>query len=152
MKTWKQNWIPSYWQPRDGCCYQSIIPNPLFHCREWLKNFRCHKLPMRHWGSSVRAVCGNIGLDNREIPVSAGDKRFFSPPKNQDRLRGTPSLLRNEQPRLFSPGVKRPKRDDDHSPPTSTKIKCSNNFIAPYAVVACRRTMLALASCIQISS
>ena len=63
-----------------------------------------------------------------------------------------PASYRTNSHDFFSPGVKRPKRDDDHSPPTSTKIKCSYNSIAPYAVVACRRTMLALANCVQIDS
>jgi len=152
MKTWKQNLIPFYWQPRGWMQFSKHYAKSTTSLWWTAKEFRCRKLQMRDWRTSVRAVCRNIALDNRGIQFSVGGKRFFSPPKRQYRLWGTPSLLLNEQPRLFSPGVKRPKRDDDHSPPTSTKIKCSYTSIAPYAVVACRRTMLALANCIQIDS
>jgi hypothetical protein len=51
-------------------------------------------------------------------------KRFFFPPslKRKDRLQGLPSHLLNGYRRSF-PGVKRPRRNVHHSPPTSAEVK-----------------------------
>ena len=42
--------------------------------------------------------------------------------KSPDRLWGPPSLLSNWY-RCYFPGVKRPRRDVDHAPPSSTEVK-----------------------------
>jgi hypothetical protein len=49
-------------------------------------------------------------------------KIFFSSPKRPDGLWGPPSLLFNGY-RGFFPGVKRPGRQINHSPPSSAEIK-----------------------------
>jgi hypothetical protein len=48
--------------------------------------------------------------------------RILSSPCRPDRLWGLPSLLSNGYLAL-SPWVKRPKREGDHSPPTSAEVK-----------------------------
>jgi hypothetical protein len=48
--------------------------------------------------------------------------RIFTSPCRPDRPWGSPSLLSNGY-RGFSPGVKRLKREADHSPPTSAEVK-----------------------------
>jgi hypothetical protein len=61
------------------------------------------------------------GLDGLgSIPGSA---RFFFSPQLPDRLWGPPSLLYNEYRGPLSPGVKRRRREADHSPPSNAEAK-----------------------------
>jgi hypothetical protein len=53
------------------------------------------------------------------VPVRA---RIFSSPRRPDWFWGPPSLLSNGYWK-FSPGIKRPGREADHSPPTSAEVK-----------------------------
>jgi len=48
---------------------------------------------------------------------------FFSSPSRPDRLWGPPSFLSTGYKGAFSLGVKRPVREADHSPPSSTDVK-----------------------------
>jgi hypothetical protein len=59
---------------------------------------------------------------------------FFSPPR-PDRHWGPPRLLTNGYRGLFSPRVKRPGREADHSPPYSAEVKNAwiYNSTSPYA-------------------
>jgi hypothetical protein len=88
--------------------------------------------------SSVGVVTG-YGQDGRwvGVRVSVG-ARIFSSPRLPDRSWGPSSLLSNGYRRLFPPGVKRPGRQADRSPPTSAEVK--NMWIytsaAPYAFMA----------------
>jgi hypothetical protein len=72
--------------------------------------------------SSVGIATG-YGLDDQgvafRVPVGS---RIFSSRRRPDRLWGPPSLLSNGY-RVFFPGLKRPGREDDHSPPTSVEVK-----------------------------
>jgi hypothetical protein len=52
-----------------------------------------------------------------------GRARFFSTPQHLNWLRGPPSLLFNVYWWLFPWGVKQQGSEDDHSPPSSTKVK-----------------------------
>jgi hypothetical protein len=69
---------------------------------------------------SVVGIATAYRLDDRgvEVRVPVGSRIFTSPP-----------ALRSTQPPIqwipgaLSPGVKRPRREADHSPPTSTEVK-----------------------------
>jgi hypothetical protein len=72
------------------------------------------------------AVCIATGyeLDEQGVVVRVlVGARILTFPCHPDRLRGPPSLLSNGHRGTLSPGVKRPWRDADHSPPTSAKVK-----------------------------
>jgi hypothetical protein len=56
------------------------------------------------------------------VRVTVG-ARIFTSACRPDRLWGPPSLLSNGYWRALSPGVKRPGREADHSPPASAEIK-----------------------------
>ena len=73
--------------------------------------------------------------------------RFFSIPKRPDRLWGQPSFLFSECVRGIYQGVKRPKRDADHAPPSSAEVKNDWSYIStlPYVFMACRGTNLPFA-------
>jgi hypothetical protein len=49
--------------------------------------------------------------------------KTFSSPQRPDRLSGPPSLLSKVYRRQFPRGVKRPKREADHSPPSSVQFR-----------------------------
>jgi hypothetical protein len=55
------------------------------------------------------------------VQIPAGKKYFFLP-KNPYRLWGPPSLLMNGYRRSVT-GVKRPRREADHSPPSRAEVK-----------------------------
>jgi hypothetical protein len=64
---------------------------------------------------SVIGIATSYGLDDWgrvQVPVGS---RIFSSPDRPDRLWGPPIR--------WVPGVKRPGREVDHSPPTSAKVK-----------------------------
>jgi hypothetical protein len=70
--------------------------------------------------NSVGMVTG-YGMD-RQGSTLGRVKRFFSSPQRPDRLWGAPSLLSSGYRGRFS-GCKRPEREADDSPPSSSEIK-----------------------------
>jgi hypothetical protein len=61
-------------------------------------------------------------LDDRgSIPVRG--KRYFSTPQRPDRALGPTQPLIQRVPGALSPGVKRLRREADHSPPSSAEVK-----------------------------
>jgi hypothetical protein len=82
--------------------------------------------------SAVR-IATSYGLDDRGVGVRVpvGSRIFFSP-RCPDRLWGPPNLLSN-----ISPGVKRPGREADYSPPASAEVKKMWRYTFPqYAFMA----------------
>jgi hypothetical protein len=79
------------------------------------------KLPLRISRSrgSVVGTATGYGMDDRGIGVRVPvEAIILSSPRRLDRIWGPPSLLSNGLP-----GVKRPVRDAEHSPPTSAEVK-----------------------------
>jgi hypothetical protein len=73
---------------------------------------------------SVVGIVTSYGLDDEDVEVRVPvGSRIFSSPRRPDRLWGSPNLLLNGYWRAVSPGVKRPGREADHSPPTSAEAK-----------------------------
>jgi hypothetical protein len=67
------------------------------------------------WNSAVGIATG-YGLDDRRVGVRVlVGSRIFSSLRRPDRLWGPPNLLSNE--------YRRPVREADHSPPTTTEVK-----------------------------
>jgi hypothetical protein len=54
--------------------------------------------------------------------ISGRGKRFLSTPQRPDRLWGSASYLTHTNWDI-SPGVKRPRREADHSPASSARVK-----------------------------
>jgi hypothetical protein len=118
--------------------------------REWgkLRNKKLHNLHsslyvskviiLRSLDSTVGTATG-YGLDGLgvEVRVLVGTG-FFSSPSRPDRFWCPPSLLTNEYQGSLFPGVKRPRREAHHSPPTSAEVK--NTWIytsnTPYVFMA----------------
>jgi hypothetical protein len=75
---------------------------------------------------SAVGIATGYGLDDRgvgvQVPVGSN---IFSSPRRPDHLWVPPSLLSksNGYRGGFCPGVKRPGREADHSPPTSAEVK-----------------------------
>jgi hypothetical protein len=68
---------------------------------------------------SAVGIATGYGLDDRGVGVRVPVwSRIFSSPRRPDRLWGLPSLLSTGYRE-----VKRPKREADHSPPTSAEVK-----------------------------
>jgi hypothetical protein len=71
---------------------------------------------IRSWDSTVGVATG-YGLDDRgvgfRVPLGS---RIVSSPRRPDRLWGPPNLLYNGYRGSF-PGLKRQRREADHSPP-----------------------------------
>jgi hypothetical protein len=84
--------------------------------------------------SSIGMAAG-YGLDDRRVgirvPVAS---RFFISPQCPGLLWGPPNRYRG----LIPLGVKRPGREDDHSPPTSDEVKKAliYTFTFPYPFMA----------------
>jgi hypothetical protein len=75
----------------------------------------------KDWDNAVGIATG-YGLDDREVGVrvSVGSRIFFTSSRldlgpTQSPIQWVPGVL--------SPGVERPGREADHSPPTSAEIK-----------------------------
>jgi hypothetical protein len=72
---------------------------------------------------SAVGIATGYGLDYREVGVLVPvGSRIFTSLYRLERLWGPPSLLFNGYWGSF-PGVKRPRREPDHSPPASAEIK-----------------------------
>jgi hypothetical protein len=87
---------------------------------------------------SVVGIATGYGLDDQEVGVRVTvGSRIFSSPRRPDRLWGTPNLLSNGY-WGSSPGVKRPRREADHSPSPSTEVKkiWIYTLISPYTFMA----------------
>jgi hypothetical protein len=66
-----------------------------------------------------RPIATSYGLDDRGVGVRAPVwSRIFSSPRRPDRLWSPPNLLSNGYR-----GVKRPKRETDHSPTANVEVK-----------------------------
>jgi hypothetical protein len=83
-------------------------------------------------------IATSNGLDNLGVWVqSAVRSRIFSTQRRSNRVWGTPSSY-TQGTGLFPPGVKRPGRETDDSPPTSAEVKetCIYTHIPPYVFMA----------------
>jgi hypothetical protein len=89
------------------------------------------------WESVVGMTTG-YGLNDQGVgvPVPVGLRIFSS--RCPDRLWSPTNLLSNGYRVLFSPGVKRPRRESDHSPITSAEVKKMWVYTSttPYALMA----------------
>jgi hypothetical protein len=78
-------------------------------------------------GRSLDSVVGIVtgyGLDDQGVWVQVlVGSRIFSSPRHPDWPWGPPNLLSNGYWGALSPGVKRPRREADHSPPASVEVK-----------------------------
>jgi hypothetical protein len=73
---------------------------------------------------SAVGIATGYGLDDRGVGVRVPvGSRIFSSPRRPDRLWGPPNLLSNGYRGALSPGVKRPGRYADHSPPANAEVK-----------------------------
>jgi hypothetical protein len=81
---------------------------------------------------SVVGIVTTYGLDDREVGVRVPDK--VKNPRLPARLWGPHNLLYNGYGGALSPGVKRPGREADHSPPASAEVKKTST--PPYAFMA----------------
>jgi hypothetical protein len=70
----------------------------------------------------LKKLATSYGLEDSGVGVQIplGSRIFFSP-RRPGRLWGPPNL--QWVPEALSPEVKRPGREDDHSPPTSAEVK-----------------------------
>jgi hypothetical protein len=74
------------------------------------------------WDSAV-GIATDYGLANREVGIRVPVRPIiFSSPRRSDGFWGPPSLV-SYRYRGLLPGVKRPGREDNHSPPTSAEVK-----------------------------
>jgi hypothetical protein len=75
-----------------------------------------HSLQCR---DSLVGIATGYGLDGRGFGVRVQiGARLLSPPRRQDRFWGPTNPLIQ-----WLPDVKRPDREDDHSPPSNTEVK-----------------------------
>jgi hypothetical protein len=73
---------------------------------------------------SAVGIATGYGLDNQGVGVRVlVGARIYTFPCHPDPLWGPPRLLSNVYGGALSLGIKRPKREADHSPPTSAEVK-----------------------------
>jgi hypothetical protein len=87
---------------------------------------------------SVVGIATGYGLDDWEVGVRVPlGSRIFSSPSRPDRLWDLPNLLSNACRGSF-PGLNRPGREADRSPPTSAEVKkiWIYTFLPPYAFIS----------------
>jgi hypothetical protein len=92
----------------------------------------------RRRDSSVGIATGyGLGDGGASVRVPVGSRIFLSPCR-PDRLWGQASLLSNGYRGLFSPGVKRPGREADHSPLAIVEVKKTRIYTSapPYIFMA----------------
>jgi hypothetical protein len=90
---------------------------------------------------SAVGIATGYGLDDQGVGVRVSvGARIFTSPCLSDRLWGPPSLLSigYRGGGAVSPGVKRPGREADYSPPTSVEVKKTWIYTSapPYAFMA----------------
>jgi hypothetical protein len=74
-------------------------------------------------GDRSVGIVTSYRLDDRGVGVGVlVGWRIFSSPRRPDRLWGPPNLL-SKGTGSYAPGVKRPKRESDHSPPASAEVQ-----------------------------
>jgi hypothetical protein len=86
-------------------------------------------------GASVFDIGTDYGLDDRGVGVRVSEEAriLYSPGRPYRLLRPTQFSIQ-WVPGAFSPGIKRPGREVDHSPPTSAEVKkmCFYTSSPPY--------------------
>jgi hypothetical protein len=118
-------------------CYKPVFFNRVLHqeinsdkltCRlNENRSCKCKLLsfPLPFW-SQDSAVCIETayGLDDRGVGVRVPVwSRIFSSPLRPDRLWDPPSLVSSGYWGLLLRGVKRPRHETDHSPPTCAEVR-----------------------------
>jgi hypothetical protein len=89
------------------------------NCHNWWLVFNSNLTSL----GSVVGIAAGYGLNwllGVRVPVGT---KIFSAPNRPDRRWGPTSLLSNGYRWALSPGVKRPVREADYSPPTNVEIK-----------------------------
>jgi hypothetical protein len=88
---------------------------------------------------SVVGTATGYGLDDQGVGVRApvGDKNFLFSTSSRSALESTQPPIQSV-PVAVSPGVKRPGREADHSPPASAEVKKIWIYTSslPYAFMA----------------
>jgi hypothetical protein len=115
-----------------------ITPNEEICLSASHSNFLPSKQLARSRDSAV-GIATSYGLDDRGVGVRVPVwSRIFSSTRHPDRLWGPPNLLSNGYRGDLSPGVKRPEREIDHSPPASAEVKKMWIYTStpPYAFMA----------------
>jgi hypothetical protein len=79
-----------------------------------------------NWDRSVRTTTSW----KAKVQILAG-ARLFSSSQRPDRFWGPPNLLSNGYRCVIFPGVKRPRREADHSPPSNVEVKNSGAIPPP---------------------
>jgi hypothetical protein len=133
------------------CCLQALIVFTDLHRRQlYVLNCTIWKITNTLWSPSLIMannysrtiidseesrnsavdIATGYGLDDQwvriRVPVGA---RIFTSPCRPYRLWGPPSLLSNGYRGTLCPGVKRPGREADHSPPTSAEVKKTWHYV-----------------------
>jgi hypothetical protein len=131
--------LPCSQEPSTGP-YPELNQSSLYHPILFKIHFNIIHLPTsRRSRDSVVGISIGYGLDDRGVWVRVPVReRIFSSPRRPDRLCGPRNLLSNGYRSALSPGVSRPGREADHSPPASTEVKKMWIYTStpPYALTA----------------
>jgi hypothetical protein len=86
---------------------------------------------------SVVGIAVSYGLDDRGVGVQVPVKNFLFSKSSRPALRSTQPPIQ-WVPGALSPGIMRPEREVDHSPPTSAEVKKMWIYTStpPYAFIA----------------